>query len=118
MDFSFNETSLEPECTTNLMENATKYIGTTNYCNTGNETNDKTNNTREANGELPQTGLVTSNCLDTKPLATSSTTSSTEPSVVRNLIEKGSYINDKEISIKVFLEFVSIVYSSTNILLI
>ena len=96
------------------MENATKYIGTTNYCNTGNETNDKTNTTREANGELPQIGLVTSNCLDTKPLATSSTTSSTEPSVVRNLIEKGSYINDKEISIKVFLEFVSIVYSSTN----
>ena len=106
LDFSFNETSLEPECTTYTMENATKY-NVTNGGDTENETYDKTNTTREAKREFPQPGLITSNSSDTKPLATSTTTSSTEQSVVRNLIERGSIINDKNIFIKVFSKFAS-----------
>ena len=95
MDFSFNETSLEPECTTNANENVSKYDNVTNY-HSENERNEKSISNRTS------TAVVTSNCLDSKQLTSSAssshpaTTSSTEPSVVRNIIERGFQIKELE----------------------
>ena len=95
LDFSFNETSLEPECTTNPKENLSKYDNVTNY-HSENEINEKSITNRAS------AAVVTSNCLDSKQLTSSAssshpaTTSSTEPSVVRNIIERGFQIKEQE----------------------
>ena len=95
LDFSFNETSLEPECTTNANDNVSKYDNVTNY-HSENERNEKSISNRTS------TAVVTSNCLDSKQLTSSAssshpaTTSSTEPSVVRNIIERGSQLKEQE----------------------
>ena len=103
LDFSFNETSLEPECTTHANENVSKYENITNN-HSENERNEKSSTNRTS------AAVVTSNCLDSKHLTSSAssshpaTTSSTEPSVVRNIIERGSQLKEKEKFTEVYLK--------------
>ena len=94
----FCDTVRESTLSCNL-ENVSKNIENHIYQN---EVKDKTNTTRESNG------LITSDCFETKQLTTSSssphhTTSSTEPSVVRNIIENGTHAQDHKKNAEVII---------------
>ena len=115
-DFSLNETSLEPECTENtnkVHSNIHRASGLPN-CDSDNETNSGNIRTtvRRLQKEDHASNLTSQIHSERKQVSTSSTTSSTQASVVRSLVERGCQISNNECLVQVIHQYIDSKYNN------